>query len=105
MTKATILAALLLLSGCATTTASHVPDGMRVTTADRVSACTTAGDVHGVSGLYGVFGQSALANARQEAFKQAAEMGANTVVWGQVVASYGSTAITGMAYKCPPDPS
>ncbi len=102
-TFATIIANAALISACATTTAAHIPDGMRVTTADRVASCTPIGDVHGVSGMYGVFGQSALSNARQEAFKQAHEMGANTVVWGQFVAAYGSTAATGMAYTCPPD--
>src|SRR3546814_8661075 len=67
------------LAGCATSGTSHVPAGMRVATSDMVSGCKLLGDIHGVSSLYGVFAESALSKARQQAFEQARSMGANTV--------------------------
>ena len=93
--------ALVALSGCASTGTAHVPDGMKVATADMVSSCRLLGDVHGVSSLYGVFAESALAKARQQAFEQARSLGANTVVWGPFATPYGSTSVSGNAYACP----
>jgi len=88
-------------SGCATNSGiSHIPVGMRVATADAVSGCRLLGDVHGVSGLYGVFAGVALSHARQNAFEQAEAMGANTIVWTQFATPYGSTSVAGNAYSC-----
>src|SRR3546814_6859128 len=90
------------LAGCATSGTSHVPAGMRVATSDMVSGCKLLGDIHGVSSLYGVFAESALSKARQQAFEQARSMGANTVVWGPFATPYGSTSVSGNAYVCAP---
>src|SRR3546814_19228049 len=79
------------LAGCATSGTSHVPAGMRVATSDMVSGCKLLGDIHGVSSLYGVFAESALSKARQQAFEQARSMGANTVFWVPLAPPYGST--------------
>jgi len=89
------------LASCATSGTSHVPTGMRVATSDMISSCKLLGDVHGVSSLYGVFAESALSKARQQAFEQARDMGANTVVWGPFATPYGSTSVSGNAYACP----
>src|SRR3546814_2575955 len=87
---------------CALPISSHVPAGMRVATSDMVSGCKLLGDIHGVSSLYGVFAESALSKARQQAFEQARSMGANTVVWGPFATPYGSTSVSGNAYVCAP---
>jgi Domain of unknown function (DUF4156) len=99
MRKLTILT--VLVSGCATNSGiSHIPAGMHVATADSVYGCRLLGDVHGVSGLYGVFAGAALSGARQNAFEQAQAMGANTIVWTQFNTPYGSTSVAGNAYSC-----
>lgn len=90
----------LATSGCATRGTSHLPDGMRIATADTVKDCKLLGDVHGVSSLYGVFAERALARARQQAFDQAQQLKANTIVWGQFATPYGSTSVSGLAYSC-----
>lgn len=95
------LAVYLSVAGCASTTTMQVPTGMRVATPDMVASCSLRGDIHGVSSLYGVFAESALANARQQAFEQARLLGANTVVWGPFSTPYGSTSVSGNAYTCP----
>lgn len=78
-----------------------IPAGMRVATAEMVTSCRLLGDVHGVSSLYGVFAESALASSRQKAFEQARRLGGNTVVWGPFSTPYGSTSVSGNAYVCP----
>lgn len=93
---------LATVSGCASTTTIHVPVGMKVATSEMVASCRLVGDVHGVSSLYGVFAESALANARRQAFEQARLLGANTVVWGPFSTPYGSTSVSGNAYFCSP---
>lgn len=90
------------LSGCAAYGTAHIPAGMRVATADRVDDCRLVGDVHGVSGLYGLFAKAGLAKARQQAFMQAHTAGANTIVWGPFATPYGATSVSGHAYACPP---
>ncbi len=92
---------LSIMGGCATPSTSEVPAGMKVATSDMVARCRILGDVHGVSSLYGVFAESALANARQQAFEQARSLGGNTVVWGLFATPYGSTSVSGLAYACP----
>jgi len=99
MRKLTILA--VLVSGCATNSGiSHIPAGMRVATGDALFGCRLLGDVHGVSGLYGVFAGAALSGARQNAFEQAQAMGANTIVWTQFNTQYGSTSVAATTYSC-----
>lgn len=92
----------LALVACVTQSTSLVPSDMRVATADTVGQCRLLGDVHGVSALYGVFAETALAKARQKAFEQARGLGANTVMWGPFATPYGSTSVSGYAYSCPP---
>lgn len=102
MPKLVLLIAIFLsVAGCASSTTMQVPAGMRVATSDMVAGCRLLGDVHGVSSLYGVFAESALANARLQAFEQARLLGSNTVVWGPFSTPYGSTSVSGNAYACP----
>ena len=68
--------ALASCAGCAVVSTADIPAGLRVATVESVSRCRLIGDVHGVSGLYGVFAERGLAAARQQAFAQAAELGA-----------------------------
>jgi hypothetical protein len=93
----------LWLTSCASTSSTaDIPAGIKVATADMVSKCRLLGDVHGVSGLYGVFAENGLAKARQQAFKQAKSMGANTIVWGPFATPHGSTSVSGHADVCTP---
>src|SRR3546814_13729191 len=89
-------------SGGATSGTWHVLARMRVATSDMVSGCKLLGDIHGVSSLYGVFAESALSKARQQAFEQGRSMGANTVVCGPFATPYGSTSVSGNDYVCAP---
>lgn len=88
-----------LLAGCATTT-TKIPEGMRVATESTVSNCEFKGDVHGTSMFYGMFVESALSKERQQAFSQAKDLGANTVVWQPFQTQSGATSVHGNAYSC-----
>jgi uncharacterized protein YbjQ (UPF0145 family) len=99
MFKKYLILCLLALSGCATTT-TKIPEGMRVAPESAVASCEFKGDVHGTSMFYGMLVESALAKARQQAFAQAKELGANTVVWQPFQTQSGSTSVHGNAYKC-----
>lgn len=94
-----LLVLLLFLPGCATTT-TKIPEGMRVAPESAVSSCEFKGDVHGTSMFYGMLVESALAKARQQAFTQAKELGANTVVWQPFQTQSGATSVHGNAYVC-----
>lgn len=101
--KATTIFSLLtaaLLSSCASKEINKIPDGMRVATKEAVNTCKFLGDVHGVSSLYGVFAASALSKSRQQAFEQASDLGADTIVWEPFSTQYGGTSVHGNAYKC-----
>lgn len=102
MIARTILIALIptLLTACASQQITKIPDGMRVASAKQVEQCEHKGDVHGVSMLYGVFIESALSKARQQAFDQAKALGANTVVWEPFATQSGATSVHGNAYNC-----
>ena len=89
------------LMACASQELNKTPDGMKVATKETVIVCKFSGDVHGISSLYGVFAEVALAKSRQQAFEQAQNLGANTVVWEPFSTQYGSTSVHGNAYKCP----
>ncbi len=90
----------LLLSACASQGINNIPSGMKVSDAKSVKDCELKGDVHGVSSLYGIFAEVALAKSRQQAFEQAKALGANTVVWEPFATQYGSTSVHGNAYHC-----
>lgn len=87
------------MTGCAATNV-RPPQGMKVALEKDVSACEFLGDVHGVSMFYGMFAGSAITKAQKEAFNNAAELGANTVVWLPVQAQYGGTSVHANAYRC-----
>ncbi len=88
------------LTACASQELNKVPDGMKVATKESVTDCKFLGDIHGVSGLYGVFAEAGLAKSRQQALEQAKNLGANTVVWEPFATQHGSTSVHGNAYKC-----
>lgn len=85
---------------CASQELNKIPEGMKVATKESVTDCELLGDIHGISSLYGVFAEAALAKARQQAFSQAKELGANTVVWEPFSTQHGSTSVHGNAYRC-----
>ena len=95
-----ILLVVLLLTGCASQGVVKAPDGIKVATAKQVEGCTHKGDITGVSMLYGMFANAAIANAKQQAFGQAIELGANTVVWNPLQTHFGGTSVSGNAYTC-----
>jgi hypothetical protein len=88
------------LTACASQELNKTPEGMKVATKESIADCKFLGDIHGISSLYGVFAEVALAKSRQQAFTQAKELGANTVVWEPFSTQYGSTSVHGNAYKC-----
>ncbi len=94
-----ILIAVLILSGCATTN-TRPPEGLKVTTESNVANCEFLGDVHGTSMFYGMFAGPAISKAQKEAFSNAQQLGANTIVWLPVQAQYGGTSVHANAYKC-----
>jgi uncharacterized protein YbjQ (UPF0145 family) len=96
----TLLLLAAAVSGCATQTITKIPDGMTVASESAVKDCEFKGDVHGTSMLYGVFVESALSKARQQAFNQAKDIGANTVVWQPFQTQSGATSVHGNAYFC-----
>ncbi len=90
----------LLLMSCTSSQIVKTPDGMKVATESMVKDCEFKSDVHGVSSLYGAFVEKGLANAREKAFNQAKQLGANTIVWIPIKTGYGSTEVSGDAYFC-----
>lgn len=100
MLKSTLLIFAMFASGCATQTITKVPDGMKVASESAVKDCELKGDIHGTTMFYGVFVESALSKARQQAFAQAKDLGANTVVWQPFQTQSGATSVHGNAYSC-----
>jgi hypothetical protein len=99
-TRAIALAS-FLLSGCASGIGADQPTYGIVVADDRnVLSCQLLGDVSGVSPLYGLFVASALKDARDAAFREAKKMGATHLVWVSQNTPYGSTSVTGKAYRC-----
>lgn len=98
--KIKLLAIALLLSSCASQDINKTPDGVRVALDKDVSACEFKGDVHGTSLLYGALAEVAISNARKQAFEQAKNYGANTVVFQPFSTQYGGTSVHGNAYLC-----
>jgi hypothetical protein len=102
MSKAFILLGLVsLLEACAASVGS--PDGergIRIVQFQDVHNCHFISDIHGLSPFYGIFAAPALKSARKAAIERAAELGATHVVWDRPNTTYGSTSISGNAYKC-----
>jgi len=95
-----ILVLSLILSSCASQGVVKVPDGLKIASARQVENCELKGDINGVSMLYGVLANEAIANAKKQAFEQAKELGANTIVWDPIKTQYGGTSVHGNAYTC-----
>ena len=101
MVRAVALLLPLSCAACATSvgsSASH--SGVIVASEDAVKACKFLGDIHGVSPFYGIFAAPALASSREAAMQQAKNLGASHVTWANANTNYGSTSISGNAYKC-----
>lgn len=94
-----LIATVVFISGCATTN-TKPPDGLKVATESQVANCEFLGDVHGTSMFYGMFAGPAISKAQKEAFSNAQQLGANTIVWLPVQAQYGGTSVHANAYKC-----
>ena len=96
---ATILLLTVFLASCAGNTREQAP---KVQIADdaMVSGCRYLDNVHGASGLYGVFAQRGFENARADVLTQAQEIGATHVVWIPTSQGYGSSQAEGKAYRC-----
>ena len=65
-----------------------------------MTQCEHLGDVHGISWLYGIFGNTGLNNAQAAAREQAIGLKATHLVWTGFDTGTGSTAAHGMAYRC-----
>lgn len=96
------LFAALALAGCAAPS-SHVASSSSVkpATDDQVRSCTYLDDIVGTSAWYGAFASQGSENARQEALIRAEKIGATHIVWASPTALYGSTSVSGKAYRCP----
>lgn len=90
---------LVIVSGCAGHTSR---DSTKVQIADEamVSGCRYLDNVHGASGLYGVFAKRGFENAKADAISEAQEKGATHIVWIPTAQGYGSSQAEGKAYKC-----
>jgi hypothetical protein len=87
-----------LLAGCATTLSDRAA---KVADADEasVAGCGFVGQVKGYSGRGNLAASIGTENARNEARKQAAKLGATDIVWKRVSVSY-SPYVSGVAYDC-----
>lgn len=99
---APFIASLLMvpLAGCVSTQSVSRSATVAPATADQVSGCQYLDDLVGVSGMYGVFADKGVENARKKALEKAESLGATHVVWADASASYGSTSAAGKAYRC-----
>ncbi len=91
---------IIFITSCASQELTKVPEGMTVATKEDISKCKFMGDIHGISSLYGVFAEAALSKSRQQAFEQAKNINADTVVWEPFSTTHGATSVHGNAYKC-----
>lgn len=99
--KIKLLVLTLLLSSCASQGVVKAPDGIKIASTKQVESCELKGDINGVSMLYGMFANAAIANAKKQAFDQAKELGANAIVWEPIQTHFGGTSVHGNAYVCP----
>lgn len=93
--------AALVVSGCAT-----VPQPGAQSVADvgagMVQGCHLLGAVNGSSLMDGVLEAKGVESAKAEARNQAAQRGANAIVWTHITQRYwGAELVTGDAYRCP----
>ena len=96
------LAVLLGSMGCQSTleVKNSIKKEIIVATSLEVKNCRLLSDVHGTSGWYGVFASQGISNARNEAFENAKKLDATHLVWTQTSVVYGSTSVSGNAYRC-----
>lgn len=97
--KASYAALLMVLVSCA----SPIPvqlHGVQVAEESQVSNCHYLDTVQGASSWYGMFAQHGIDNARDEALRQTREIGATHIVWIPLSQGYGSTQVSGKAYRC-----
>jgi len=94
----------IFLAGCAATSTSHteINEGsvVKPATNEMVKSCEYLDDLIGTSGWYGVFASQGVESARAEVLVKAQKIGATNVVWQPSNVSYGSTSVTGKAYRC-----
>jgi hypothetical protein len=93
-----LLLLLSIISGCAT---SRSIEASKIREADiaTVSGCKYLGEVHGSSGWGNLAASVGMANAKNEAWEKAAELGATHIVWNQIVGG-SSPSVSGKAYHC-----
>lgn len=103
MKSLVIMAACSAVTACAHSNPATDPTPLMIATPDYVkeNRCDLLGDVHGVSGLYGVFAAKALRKSRDAVFQQTRALGGNTVVWVGFNTPHGSTSADAFAYRCP----
>jgi hypothetical protein len=89
---------LALLAGCATTLADRAAK-VADTDEDSVAGCEFVGQVQGYSGRNDRAAWTGMENARNEARKQAARLGATDIVWKPVSGSH-LPYVSGVAYDC-----
>jgi hypothetical protein len=97
------VSAILILTVCLFACASAIPiqvPGIQVADEAHVAGCTYLDNVHGASGLYGMFASKGLENARFEALRQAKDIGATHVVWVPTAQGHGSSQASARAYRC-----
>lgn len=94
--------ATLLLAACVSTQPVSRSPAVTPATAEQVAGCQYVDDLVGVSGMYGVFADKGIENARKKALEKAASLGATHVVWADANTGYGSTSAAGKAYRCSP---
>ena len=96
--SAASMTVVVLLAGCATTLSDRAA---KVADTDEasVAGCGFVGQVQGYSGRGNLAASTGMENARNEARKEAAKLGATDIVWKPVSVSY-SPYVSGVAYDC-----
>lgn len=97
--RITALVLAALLAGCASGTPVQVAD-IKVASPQAVAACQYLDTVYGTSGLYGMFAENGIENARRSAFDKAQQLQATHIVWEPVSQGHGSSSVAGRAYRC-----
>lgn len=96
-----IAAVAILLTGCAAPSSNvAVSSSVKPATAEQVARCAYIDDIVGTSAWYGAFASQGSENARQEALIRAEKVGATHIVWNSPTVLYGSTSVSGKAYRC-----
>lgn len=90
----------LLMAGCATGNPVQVAD-IKVASPQAVAACDYRDTVHGTSGLYGMFAEKGIENARLSAFDKARQLGATHLVWEPAMSqTFGSSNVAAKFNRC-----